>query len=194
MLVAGHALGASGGHCDNGGFPHQRFGAEPGIAGGIASGPDQFRDAVRFQVKYGADVIKVCATGGVLSLGDDVGAPQVTQPEMDALVDEAHRLNRRARRRYGTMTGRQSDRRLPGIRRCQTRNAADTSASHARRVHHGGPGSLFRRPLRVTRRRSRRSRRSAFRPPLPPCRVEGDNPPIAQQVACQSIMLGKTCD
>src|SRR3954469_7787092 len=95
MLVAVHALGARGGHCDNTGFPYQRFGPEPGIAEGIAAGADQFRDAVRFQVKYGADVIKVCATGGVLSLGDAVGAAQVTQAEMDALVDEAHRLGRR---------------------------------------------------------------------------------------------------
>jgi imidazolonepropionase-like amidohydrolase len=71
MLVAVHALSARGGHCDNTGYPYQRFGPEPGIADGIASGPDQFRDAVRFQVKYGAAVIKVCATGGVLSLGDD---------------------------------------------------------------------------------------------------------------------------
>jgi len=96
MLVAVHALGARGGHCDNGGYPYQRFGAETGIQDGIASGPDQFRDAVRFQVKYGADVIKVCATGGVLSLSDSVDAPQITQAEMDALVDEAHRLGRRA--------------------------------------------------------------------------------------------------
>jgi imidazolonepropionase-like amidohydrolase len=95
MLVAVHALGARGGHCDNNGFPYERFRPEPGIANGIASGPDQFRDAVRFQIKYGADVIKVCATGGVLSLGDDVGAPQLTQPEMDALVEEAHRLGRK---------------------------------------------------------------------------------------------------
>ena len=96
MLVAVHALGARGGHCDNGGYPYQRFGAETGIQDGIASGPDQFRDAVRFQVKYGADVIKVCATGGVLSLSDEVDTPQLTQEEMDALVDEAHRLGRRA--------------------------------------------------------------------------------------------------
>jgi imidazolonepropionase-like amidohydrolase len=95
MLVSVHALGARGGHCDNTGYPFRRFGPEPGIEDGIASGPDQFRDAVRFQVKYGADVIKVCATGGVLSLADDVGAPQLTQAEMDALVDEAHRLGRR---------------------------------------------------------------------------------------------------
>jgi imidazolonepropionase-like amidohydrolase len=95
MLVAVHALGSRGGHCDNNGFPYERFGPEPGIANGIASGPEQFRDAVRFQVKYGADVIKVCATGGVLSLGDDVGAPQLTQAEMDALVEESHRLGRK---------------------------------------------------------------------------------------------------
>src|SRR5450759_4058876 len=96
MLVAVHALGARGGHCDIGGFPYGRFGPETGIQDGIASGADQFRDAVRFQVKYGADVIKVCATGGVLSLTDAVDTPQLTQAEMDALVDEAHRLNRRA--------------------------------------------------------------------------------------------------
>jgi imidazolonepropionase-like amidohydrolase len=95
MLVAVHALGARGGHCDNTGFPYQQFGPEPGIAQGIAAGADQFRDAVRFQVKYGADVIKVCATGGVLSLADAVDTPQITQAEMDAIVDEAHRLNRR---------------------------------------------------------------------------------------------------
>jgi len=92
ILTAAHALGARGGHCDDGGFPYQKFGKESGIAEGIASGPDQFRDAVRIQHKYGADVIKVCATGGVLSLGDAVDSPQITQAEMDALVDEAHRL------------------------------------------------------------------------------------------------------
>jgi imidazolonepropionase-like amidohydrolase len=95
LLVAGHALGARGGHCDESGYPYLRFGRESGIADGIAAGPDQFRDAVRFQVKYGADVIKVCATGGVLSLSDAVDTPQLTQAEMDALVDEAHRLRRR---------------------------------------------------------------------------------------------------
>jgi imidazolonepropionase-like amidohydrolase len=95
MLVAVHALGARGGNCDNTGFAYQRFGPETGIQDGIASGPDQFRDAVRFQIKYGADVIKVCATGGVLSLADEVDTPQLTQAEMDALVDEAHRLRKK---------------------------------------------------------------------------------------------------
>jgi imidazolonepropionase-like amidohydrolase len=95
MLVAVHSLGSRGGHCDRTGFPYLLFGRETGIADGIASGPDQFRDAVRFQVKYGADVIKVCASGGVLSLADAVDSPQVTQPEMDAIVDESRRLGRR---------------------------------------------------------------------------------------------------
>ncbi len=94
MLAAGGSLGSRGGHCDWTGFPYERFGREPGIAEGIASGADEFRDAVRFRVKYGADVIKVCATGGVLSLSDEVDTPQLTQEEMDALVDEAHRLRK----------------------------------------------------------------------------------------------------
>jgi imidazolonepropionase-like amidohydrolase len=95
MLVSVHALGARGGHCDLTGFPYELFGPETGIAEGIASGPDQFRDAVRFQIKYGADVIKVCASGGVLSLADAVDTPQITQEEMNAIVEEAHRLGRR---------------------------------------------------------------------------------------------------
>jgi imidazolonepropionase-like amidohydrolase len=95
LLVATQALGARGGHCDHTGFPYMLFGQEPGLAQGIASGPDGFRDAVRFEIKYGADVIKVCATGGVLSLSDEVDTPQLTQAEMDAIVDEAHRLRKK---------------------------------------------------------------------------------------------------
>jgi imidazolonepropionase-like amidohydrolase len=95
MLVAVHALGARGGHCDATGFPYMLFGRETGIADGVASGPAAFRDAVRMQIKYGADVIKTCATGGVLSLTDDVDTPQLTQEEMNAIVDEAHRLRRK---------------------------------------------------------------------------------------------------
>lgn len=95
IQAAVHALGARGGHCDETGFPFGLFGDEPDVRHGIASGPDQFRDAVRYQVKYGADVIKVCATGGVLSLADEVDTPQLTQDEMNAIVDEAHRLRKK---------------------------------------------------------------------------------------------------
>jgi imidazolonepropionase-like amidohydrolase len=62
----------------------------------VANGADQVRAAVRLAHKYGADVIKTCATGGVLSLTDAVDTPQLTQAEMDALVDEAHALRLKA--------------------------------------------------------------------------------------------------
>ena len=61
----------------------------------MANGPDQIRAAVRFSAKHGADVIKTCATGGVLSEADRVDSPQLTQAELDALVDEAHALGRK---------------------------------------------------------------------------------------------------
>jgi imidazolonepropionase-like amidohydrolase len=95
MLVARYALGSTGGHCDTTGFPPGTFGKEKGVAEGIIHGPDEAREAVRQQVKYGADVIKVCASGGVLSLGDELGSSQLTDAELSAIVDEAHRLNRR---------------------------------------------------------------------------------------------------
>ena len=76
MMSAGHALGMRGGHCDENGFRPGLF--DPGIEEGVADGPDQIRAAVRYQIKYGADVIKTCATGGVLSEGDAVGATQYT--------------------------------------------------------------------------------------------------------------------
>jgi imidazolonepropionase-like amidohydrolase len=95
MLVARYALGATGGHCDNTGFPPGTFGPEPGLERGILHGADEGRQAVRLDVKYGADVIKMCASGGVLSLGDDVAAPQLTDDELAAIIDEAHRLKRK---------------------------------------------------------------------------------------------------
>ena len=95
MLVARYAIGSTGGHCDQTGFPEGTFGAEPGTEKGIIHGPAEARQAVRVEVKYGADVIKTCASGGVLSLGDDVAAPQLTDEELAALVDEAHRLGRK---------------------------------------------------------------------------------------------------
>ena len=97
LLVAVHAIGATGGHCDfTGGFRAGLLAKEPGPEVGIANGPEAIRAAVRLNVKYGADLIKTCATGGVLSLADDVDTPQLTQAELDALVDEAHALKRKA--------------------------------------------------------------------------------------------------
>ena len=70
---------------------------------GVADGPEQIRSAVRYQVKGGADVIKTCATGGVLSEGDAVGATQYTYEEMKTLVDEATKLGRKvAAHAHGT--------------------------------------------------------------------------------------------
>src|SRR5207248_10674663 len=96
-----HAIGITGGHCDDNGF---RPGiAERGPRDGVANGAEEVRAAVRYQVKYGADVIKVCATGGVLSEGDAVGATQYSFEELKALVDEAHKLDRRgAAHAHGT--------------------------------------------------------------------------------------------
>ncbi len=101
MIAAAHSLGITGGHCDENGY-------KPGLADGdyregIANGPEEVRAAVRYQVKYGADVIKTCATGGVLSEGDAVGATQYTYEELKAMVDEAHKLERKvAAHAHGT--------------------------------------------------------------------------------------------
>src|SRR5271154_521629 len=92
MLVCVHAIGATGGHCDETGFPAGALGKELGPEEGVINGADQARYAVRLAHKYGATIIKTCATGGVLSLADSVDTPQLTQAELDALVDEAHAL------------------------------------------------------------------------------------------------------
>ncbi len=94
MLVCVHALGATGGHSDRNGLRHDLF-PQQGPAQGIANSPEQAREAVRIQVKRGADVIKFCASGGVLSLADEVDTPQLTLAEMTALCDEAHRLRKK---------------------------------------------------------------------------------------------------
>jgi imidazolonepropionase-like amidohydrolase len=101
MMAAGHAIGITGGHCDENGYRPGLL--DGGIKEGIANGPEEIRAAVRYQVKYGADVIKTCATGGVLSEGDAVGATQYTFEEMKALVDEATKLDRKvAAHAHGT--------------------------------------------------------------------------------------------
>jgi imidazolonepropionase-like amidohydrolase len=91
MRVSANALGIQGGHCDNNLLPADyRHTAE-----GVADGPWAARSKVREMVKYGADLIKICASGGVMSKGDEPGAQQYTLEEMQAIVAEAHKLGRK---------------------------------------------------------------------------------------------------
>src|SRR4029077_6276235 len=92
MLVAVHAIGATGGHCDETGWREGALGKETGPEVGVINGANEARRAVRLAHKYGATIIKTCATGGVLSLADAVDTPQLTEAELDAIVDEAHAL------------------------------------------------------------------------------------------------------
>ncbi|HWC19191.1 MAG TPA: amidohydrolase family protein [Terriglobales bacterium] len=91
MLVSGPPLGITGGHCDDNLLPfayHQ-------TAEGVADGIENVQRKTREVIKYGADVVKICATGGVLSKGDDPQASQFTLEEMKAIVADAHRLGRK---------------------------------------------------------------------------------------------------
>jgi imidazolonepropionase-like amidohydrolase len=91
IIASGPALGITGGHCDENLLaPEYHFSGE-GVADGISGVMQKTREVI----KYGAGVIKFCATGGVLSLGDDPRASQYTLDEMKAIVNEAHRLGRR---------------------------------------------------------------------------------------------------
>ena len=89
--ASGPALGITGGHCDNNLLPYEFHATEIGVADGV----ENVQHKVREVIKYGADVIKVCATGGVLSLGDDPQHSQYTQAELAAIVADAHRLGRK---------------------------------------------------------------------------------------------------
>ena len=91
MLVSGPALSITGGHCDNNMLPSEYHATSDGVADGVAA----VQHKVRENIKYGADLIKVCATGGVLSLGDNPQHSQFTQEEMKAIVADAHRLGRK---------------------------------------------------------------------------------------------------
>jgi imidazolonepropionase-like amidohydrolase len=101
MFVSGPALGITGGHCDNNLLaPEFKFRDE-----GVADGPWAARTKVRENVKYGADLIKVCASGGVLSKGDSPGAPQYSLEELTAIAEEAHKLGRKvAAHAHGTQS------------------------------------------------------------------------------------------
>lgn len=94
MLVSNYAVGSTGGHADQDPVPPQTI-AVAGPIKGVCNGADQCREAVRYQIKYGADVIKFMPSGGVLSLSDPVDNAQLTQEEMNAIVSEAHLWNRK---------------------------------------------------------------------------------------------------
>jgi imidazolonepropionase-like amidohydrolase len=91
MQVSGPPLGITGGHCDENLLPAQYHLTADGVADGIAA----VQQKVRQNIKYGVDLIKICATGGVLSKGDDPQASQYTLEEMQAIVADAHRLGRK---------------------------------------------------------------------------------------------------
>ncbi|MBC6982510.1 amidohydrolase family protein [Caulobacter sp. 17J80-11] len=86
IVTATYAIGATGGHCDSTFFPPSMEEVSPAVI----DSPDEGRKMVRKLHKYGAQVIKICATGGVFSHGDTPGAQQLTLEEMKAIVDEAH--------------------------------------------------------------------------------------------------------
>jgi imidazolonepropionase-like amidohydrolase len=94
MLVSNYAIGSTGGHADQDPVPPQRIAVE-GPLQGVCNGPAECRAAVRYQIKYGADVIKFMPSGGVLSLSDPVDAPELSQEEMNAIVSEAHAWGRK---------------------------------------------------------------------------------------------------
>lgn len=86
IWAAGHSISITGGHCDDNFSPPEA----KAIAGGVADGPWAVRAKVRENIKYGANTIKVCATGGVFSKGTKVGIQQLTEEEIKAAVDESH--------------------------------------------------------------------------------------------------------
>jgi imidazolonepropionase-like amidohydrolase len=91
MLVSGPPLGITGGHCDENLLPIEWHIQSEGVADGIEAVQRKTRETI----KYGADLIKICATGGVLSHGDNPQASQYTLEEMKAIVTDAHRLGRK---------------------------------------------------------------------------------------------------
>lgn len=101
LLVSGPALGITGGHCDNNLLAPEFHYTAPSVA----DGPWAARTKVREVIKFGADLIKICASGGVLSKGDSPGAPQYSLEEMQAIVTEAHKLGRKvAAHAHGTQS------------------------------------------------------------------------------------------
>jgi imidazolonepropionase-like amidohydrolase len=88
IVPAGYALGATGGHCDSTFLPPSLEKAKK--EEGIGDSPEELRYQVRRQRKFGAEVIKVCATGGVFSRNTEPGQQQLTETDLRAIADEAH--------------------------------------------------------------------------------------------------------
>jgi imidazolonepropionase-like amidohydrolase len=86
IWAAGYSVGVTGGHCDDNFSPPEA----QSTSAGVADGPWAVRAKVRENIKYGANTIKVCATGGVFSKGTKVGIQQLTEEEIRAAVEEAH--------------------------------------------------------------------------------------------------------
>src|SRR2546423_902021 len=144
MLVAVHAIGATGGHGDGDPIPPARGFSQSGPIDGVCNGPSECRAAVRYQIKYGADVIKFMPSGGVLSLSDPVDAPELSQEEMNAIVEEAHHWGRKvAAHCHGAAQ------RDPGRRRAPRRRRP------ARYTRRGQAGRRRRRPRQSARRHPR---------------------------------------
>jgi len=108
IVAAGYAIGSAGGHCDQSPYPPDVV-APAGPMHGICSGPAECRAAVRYQMKWGADVIKICTSGGVLSESDPVDVPQLTPDELAAIMAEAHAWKRKvAAHSHGDLAARQA--------------------------------------------------------------------------------------
>jgi imidazolonepropionase-like amidohydrolase len=131
LYVSGPALGIVGGHCDNDllapEYNYSEF--------GVADGPWQARRKVREVIKYGADLIKICASGGVLSKGDSPGAEQYTPEEMKAIAEEAHKLGRKvAAHAHGTLAIK--DAILAGIDSIEHASLIDQEGIELSKQHH----------------------------------------------------------
>ncbi len=131
MLVSGPPLSITGGHADNDLLPPEYH----AVADGVADGPWEARHKVRENVKYGADLIKIMASGGVLSKGDQPGAEQYTPEEMTAIVSEAHRLGRRvAAHAHGTQAIK--DAIIAGVDSIEHASLIDDEGIRLAREHH----------------------------------------------------------
>ncbi|MEO5560816.1 MAG: amidohydrolase family protein [Dokdonella sp.] len=108
IFAVGHAIGSTGGHCDSAPVPPDRM-KPSGTMEGVCNGAESCRQAVREQMKYGADWIKICASGGVLSESDPVDVPQLTPAELGAIMSEAHAWGRKvAAHAHGDLAAKQA--------------------------------------------------------------------------------------